>query len=109
MLLQAALVQVGLRAAVKDALEVAATVRLLVNLQVLFQIASTGKFLVAEFACERFLAGMDSLVADQVRNLGEGLLAAWELAAVRLRLVVHSGVLLQGRVLREGLVALRTN
>lgn len=109
MLLQAALVKVVLRAAVEDALEVAAAVRFLVDLQVLLQIAATSEPLVAELAGEGFLAGVDPLMPDQVRDLGEGLLAARVLAAVRLRLVVDASMLLQRGVLSEGLVALGTD
>ena len=50
---------------------------------------------------------MYSLVPDQVGYLRECLLAPRVLTAIRLRLVVHTGVLLQRRVLRERLVALR--
>ena len=78
-------------------------------LQMLLQIAATCKFLVAEFAGERFLSRMYPLVADEVRDLREGLLATWVLTAIGLGLVMDAGVLLQGRVLGEGLVALRTN
>ena len=95
MLLEAALIQIILRAAVENALEVAASLRFLMNLQVLFQITAAREFLVTELTRERFLPGMYSLVADEVRHLGEGLLAARVLTAVRLRLVVHASMLLQ--------------
>ena len=95
MLLEAALVQIILRTAVEYALEVAAALRFLVYLQVLLEIAAAREFLVAEFASERFLPGMYSLVADQVRHLGESLLAARVFTAVWLRLVVHTSMLLQ--------------
>ena len=75
----------------------------------LLEVATAGELLVAELAREGFLSGVDALVPDEVGYLGEGLLAAGVLAAVGLCLVVDAGVLLQGRVLGEGLVALRTN
>lgn len=65
------------------------------DLQVLFQVATRCKLLVANAAFKRLLASVDPLVADQVGNLGESLSATRVFALVRLLLVVHSRVLLE--------------
>lgn len=107
MLLETALVQVALGTAIKNALEITAAVRLLVNLQMLLQVAATRKLLVAELARKWLLSGMDPLVPYQIADLRERLLASRKVTAVGLGLVVHASMLLQRRVLSEGLVALR--
>ena len=91
---------------VEDAFVVAPSVILLVDLQVLFEVGSTGELLVAVLALKRFFTSMDSLVPDQVRHLAESLVATLKIALVGLLLVVDSCVFLQRRVLSERLVTL---
>jgi hypothetical protein len=97
-------IQVRLLALPKNAHKVASLVGLLVNLLVLLQVASARKLLAALFTLERLLACVDPLVANQVRYLTESLGATLMLALEWLELVMHSGVLLQGRVLSKRLI-----
>lgn len=108
MFLQTALIEILFVAAIENALQVAALFLLLVDLQVLLEVASAGELLGTVLAFEWLLAGVDSLMTDQVANLAEGHLAPGVVAGERLLLVVDSGVLLQRRILRESLLALVT-
>ena len=74
------------------------------DLQVLLQVGTGGKFLGAVGAFEGLISRVDPLVPDQIRHLREGLGAAGVVAWVWLLLVVDSRVLLERRVLRKGLV-----
>lgn len=49
---------------VEDALVIASSIVLLMDLQVLFEIGSAGEFLVAVLALKRLFTSMDSLVPD---------------------------------------------
>ena len=108
MFLQAALIQILFVAAIKDALQIAPLLRLLVNLQVLLEITAAGKLFGTVLAFEWFFSGVDSLVANQVADLAEGHGAPGMVALERLLLVVNPGMLLQGGILGECLVALVT-
>ena len=74
-------------------------------LQVLFQIGSTSKLLVAYLTFKRLFTSVNALMSNQVRHLREGLSTARMLALVRLLLVMHSGMFLQRRILCKCLVA----
>ena len=72
----------------------------------LFEIALRGERFGAVRALKWLVARMNLLVPDQVAHLGEGLVAAGMVAGVGPLPVVHASVLLEGRALGEGLVAL---
>ena len=74
------------------------------DLQVLLQVGTGGKFLGAVGAFERLISCVDTLVPYQIRHLRECLGASWVVARIWLLLVVDSCVLLKRRVLRKGLV-----
>ena len=95
MLFKTALVQVALGAAVEDALEVRPALRVLVDLQVLLQVASRRKLLGAVITLKRLLARVDTLVPDQIGDLAKCLVASWVVALVRLLLIMHPCVFLK--------------
>jgi len=66
MLLQAALIQIGLRAPIEDAVEVNTLLLKRVDLNVLLQVRARGESLAAQLALERLLPRVDALVADEV-------------------------------------------
>ena len=78
------------------------------DLQVLLQVAATRELLVTILTSKRLLARMNPLVAYQIADLRESLLAARKVTLVRLGLVVDAGVLLKRGILRESLIALGT-
>ena len=108
MLLEAGLVQVTLLATIKDALEIHSTILILVDLKVLLQITTGSELLVAVITSKRFLTSVDSLMSYEVADLREGLTAIWVVTLVRLTFIMHSGMLLKGGILSEGLIALLT-
>lgn len=108
MLLETTLVEVALLAAIKDALKVAPSIILLMNLEVLLQIGPTCKLLIAILALEGLLPRVDSLVPNEVAHLAECLVAAIMVALVGLLLIVDPSVLLERGVLGESLVTLGT-
>jgi hypothetical protein len=106
-LLETALVQVLLVAALENAFKGVSSGVVLVNLHVLLQIRSRSKLLLTHRTFERLLSSMNSLMPNQVRDLAEENGASRERALVGLELVVHSCVLLETGILSELLVALR--
>ena len=104
MFFETRLIQIILLAAIENALEVTSTLSRLMDLQVLFQVATGGKFLGAVGAFKGLISRVDALMPDQIRHLRECLGAARVVARVWLLLVVDPGVLLERRVLRKGLV-----
>ena len=59
-------------------------------------------------ALKWFFTGMYSLMADEVADLAEGHFTAGVVALIGLLLVVHSQVLLQGRILSKRVAPLLT-
>ena len=110
MLLKTALVKVRLCAAVKDAIELRSSlsVAVIVNLHMLFEVACRSESFTASLTLERFLACVDPLVPDEIRDLTKPQPTAFYLTDERLLLIVHPGVFLQRRILSELLVALIT-
>lgn len=74
----------------------------------LLKVAAARELFVAILAGEGLLARVDALVPNQVGHLAEGLAAARMLALIGLLAVVNASVLLQRRVLCEGLITLLT-
>ena len=107
MLLEATLIQVALTATIKDTFEIASSITLLMNLQMLFQITTGCKFLVAVVTHEGSLPSVNPLVSDQVAYLTECLLTTRVLALVGLLLIVDTCMLLQRGVLGECLITLK--
>lgn len=108
MLLETALVEVALLAAVKDALVVAPSIIFLMNLEMLLEVGSTGELLVAVLTLEGFFTRVNSLVPNEIAYLAECLVAAFVVALVGFLLVMDPRMLLQGGVLGESLVTLGT-
>ena len=77
-------------------------------LQVLLEVRTRRKLLVAILALKRFFTRMNSLMPYKVANLTKCLVTAIMVALVRLLLVVDASMLLQGRILGEGLITLGT-
>lgn len=75
------------------------------NLEVLLQVWPGRKLFIASFAHIGFLASVNTLVADQVRHLREGLVAAIVLASIRFLFIMDSCVLLKRWILCKSLVA----
>lgn len=93
--LEATLVEIALGAAVEYALKVASSVILLMNLEVLFEVGTTCKFLVAVIALKGLFPRVDSLMPDQVAHLTKSLVAALVVALVGLLLVMDPSMLLE--------------
>jgi hypothetical protein len=104
MLLETRLVQVAFAAAFEDAVVVASVVLPLVDLEMLLEVGSTRKCLGALVALKRLITSVDSLVSDEIAYLAEGGVAANKFTFVRLLFVVHAKVLLERRILGEGLI-----
>lgn len=104
MLLETRLVQVAFAAAFEDAVVVASVVLPLVDLEMLLEVGSTRKCLGALVALKRLITSVDSLVSDEIAYLAEGGVAANKFTLVRLLFVVHAKVLLERRILGEGLI-----
>ena len=75
------------------------------NLEVLLQVWPGRKLFIASFAHIGFLPSVNTLVADQVRHLRKGLVAAIVLASIRFLFIMDSSVLLKRWILCKGLVA----
>ena len=95
MLFQTTLIKVVFGAAVENALKVTPSIRLLVNLEMLFQVATTSEFLIAIVTCKRLFARVDALMAYEVRYLREGLFTARIFAAIWFGFVVDACMFLQ--------------
>jgi len=98
MFFQTAWVKITLSALFEDAFVLAAVV-LLVGLEMLFEVAAAGEGFFAVFTFEGLFAGVHALMTDEIRLLGEGLVAIR--AGERLCFVVDAAVFLKRRELSE--------
>jgi hypothetical protein len=74
----------------------------------LLQVRPRCESFLANLALERLFSGVDTLMANQVRDLAEVDRTPWECTLIGLKLVMDPRMLLKTRVLRKFLVALIT-
>ena len=108
MFLETTLIKVIFLTPVKDAFKIASGFVVLMDLQVLFQVAATCKRFWAIVAFERLITCMYSLVTYQIRNLTKCLVASVEITFVWFLFVMDSSMLLQRRKLRKSLITMLT-
>ena len=104
MLLETGLVKVALLATLENAVKLLTLYLVAVDLLMLLQVGARAELLIAEFALEWLFSRVDPLVSDQVRNLGEGLLAAMHVALEGSQFIVDSSMFLQRGKLCETLI-----
>ena len=104
MLLETGLVKVALLATLENTVKLLTLYLVAVDLLMLLQVGARAELLIAEFALEWLFSRVDPLVSDQVRNLGEGLLAAMHVALEGSQFIVDSSMFLQRGKLCETLI-----